>query len=229
MTDAVEMMDARFLVGEDEDDDRPWVEVSARQTTTYELNGYLYEMPIEPKCKTCRSPYRAQTESAVVRGYSYAAIERALPDEANLSWRNISDHFKNGHMPLRERAKRLVVEERAKELNLDVEKAEKSLIDHITLAKASIQRVFERMQSGEIEPDMGDAIQFARLLVQLELELAGDGGGLNASVLRDLLMVYSQVIGEHCDDETMAKIREDLYSHPVLAQLRSEQQSTLTR
>lgn len=211
-------MDARFAV--DHDDTEPF-----RKKVTYELGGYLYEMPVEPKCKTCRSPYRPQVESALIRGFSYAEIERGLPDDALLSWRNISDHHANGHMPLRERAKRVLIEQRAEELNLDIENAEAQIIDHLTLGRATINRVFERMSSGEIEPEISDAIQFSRLILQMEELAAADGGGsLDSSVLRDLLMVYSQVLNEHCDAATLERVHEDLFNHPVVIAIRGESQ-----
>lgn len=180
----------------------------------YRLGGRLYPVKSEPRCSTCQSPHRLHVERQLIRGYSYSAIVRDLPDDAGLTSRGIALHVQKNHLPLNEHVKRVAIEERARELGRDAERHEQSLVDAITFARLGIQDVFERMQNGELKPSVKDGIQFARLLHEVGLA-ERDEVGVEAT--REMFAAYMDAFVAVVDDpEQQQRFANALNAHPTM-------------
>lgn len=136
---------------------------------SYRLGGKTYPLKTSTECFTCQSPFRASVERAILRGYSYRTISDHLPADHAIPPRDLAHHVKSGHMPLAESVKRVIIEERAKELGRDVVEFEGNLADHITLARMVASRSFERMIDGDEEPTIDQGLRAADILARLGL------------------------------------------------------------
>lgn len=183
---------------------------------TYRLGGRLYPLRSEPRCHTCQSPYRMRVEKGLLRGYSYRAIAESLPSDAHLNASHIRRHVRSKHMPLDENVRRVAIEERARELGHDVESHDQMLADHVTLARVGVQRVFERMQDGELEPDISDGIAFANLLAKLGIH---EESAIDEQMLFEILGAYMEAAVEVMDADQQREFANRLGQHPVLQRM----------
>lgn len=180
------------------------------------VGGRTYPQKTQTRCKTCMSPHRTAIENALLKSYGYAAIVRSLPEDADLNERNIMDHYRNGHLPLDETVRRVLVEEDAKERGLDIEGYESTLANHITFAKLGVQRVMQRFMAGELEPDLDHGIAFASLLLKVE-EQAGQDVDMEA--VTQGFIVYMEAVRQVCDPAQVQAIGEAISTHPVMRSL----------
>jgi hypothetical protein len=184
----------------------------SNSTVSYRIGGREYPYRSEPNCLTCQSQYRVEVENALLKGYSYASIARSMP-QAELTANNIFDHVSKGHMPLDEHLRRVVIEHRANELGRDIQRAEGVLTDHIAFARLGVQRVIERMATGELEPDIGDGIQFANLLLRLD---EVEGGNVDQQAVAASFMVFFETVKSIMDPAQFARFGKLLERNPVL-------------
>ena len=182
------------------------------------IGGRSYPLYRNPHCKTCSSPYRDEIESAILKSYGWTAIANSLPPDAALSDDNIRKHYDSGHMPLDEMARRVLIEEYAKEMGLDPSRHEGMLADHVVFAKIGIQKVFQRMMAGELEPDMDHGIAFANFLLKVE-ERAGKG--YETEAVAKGFMAYLDAIRLVCTPEQMGEIMMLIKKNPVMGALAS--------
>jgi hypothetical protein len=177
------------------------------------VGGRSYPAKVQVRCKTCMSPYRVAIENALLKSYGYTAIVRSLPEDAGLSVRNIQEHFRNGHLPIDESVRRVLIEDDARERGLDIEGFESTLANHVTFAKLGVQKVMQRMMAGELEPNLGHGIAFANLLLKVE-EQAGEGVDMEA--VSQGFIAYMEVIRQVCSPEQVQAIADGLSRHPTM-------------
>lgn len=201
----------------------------SRSAVMYRVGGRQYPMKSAPQCKVCQHHSRQQIESLILQGVGYAAIVRRLglheevtDDQGRvvvqaLTSRNVGEHIHNGHMPVNESITRVIMEDRARELGRDFEGDEANLADHITFARVSVARVFQRLQSGEIEPTMRDAIRLTTLLARIDLQAAEEGMDQDA-MLRGFA-VYMEAMREECTPQQIAAIGRRIVNDPVMRSL----------
>ncbi len=119
----------------------------------------------------CNHRLRANVERDILQSYSYASIVRYL-DAAHpghgLGVDAVRRHL--AHIPLQESVGRVIAEERAEELARNVEEFEGALADHVSFLRLGVQRAYERLATGEIEPTIAEAAAMARILAQLEAQ-----------------------------------------------------------
>lgn len=183
----------------------------------YRIGGREYPMRSVPQCKTCQSHYRVEVENAILRGFGYAAVARHLPEQAKLTAENVRDHVTNGHMPIEETVRRALLEQRAEEVGYD--EARQTIVDQIGFARVGLQRVFEQMSSGKLEPDISHGIAFARLLQDAE---ASAGGEIDRQMMLQGFMAYQEAIVATCTPEQVREISRVIKANPVLANIRSQ-------
>lgn len=194
-------------------------------TVMYRLGGRRYPLRSAPNCHVCQSfEYRQEIESSLLKSYSVAAIHRSLPPDSGISIDSIRNHLNSGHLPLDAAMRRVVIEERAREMGLSVEDHEGAMADHITFAKLGVQSVVERMASGELVPDMKDGIALAALLARVQ-ETAGEG--IDNEVMVQAFMVYMEAIRATCTPEQIRAIGEAVASNPVMAGLMGRVQAAI--
>ncbi len=140
-----------------------------QSTVGYRVAGNTYPLKVVKGCKICRTHLRVLIENALLEGRSYEAIASVLPKKYNLTGQNIGDHYRNGHLPMEESARREIIERTAKELNLS-SMTDEGLVDHKTLLKLVVQDTFTRIAKRELEPDITDGLRAARLLEQMTID-----------------------------------------------------------
>ena len=132
----------------------------------YRVGGNLYARQYKAGCKVCASPYRADVEIAIASGEHYTRIADRLPEDAELEAKHLSAHFRSNHMPLRQAAVRQIIDDRATELGKAIEEGANQIADHVALARVVVQRSFERIANGSLEPTVADGIAAAKILQQ---------------------------------------------------------------
>lgn len=187
-----------------------------RSVRMYRIGGRLYPMKSEPTCHTCQSPYRFQIERHLADGRAYARIVRDLPDDAGVSAESISRHKRNGHLPLNEEEYRQIVERVAAEQGIDIIEHEGTLLDRRAFAKVGLQKVYERMMRGEIEPDIKDGIAFAKLIEDME-----SGQDADMEALRRYVLAQYEVAREVMTEEQLQQWARGLNTHPYLSEIAS--------
>lgn len=129
------------------------------------IGGRDYPIYSGRNCKTCQHPQRMEIENALLDGRSYAQIWRALVDEERKpSYMGLISHFKNGHMPLGPASDRALMERNYEKTGRKIEEALEDLVDHVTVAEMVVKKGFERMQRGEIAPDMADMLAAVKIV-----------------------------------------------------------------
>lgn len=182
------------------------------------IGGREYPLRSIPSCKTCQDPNRLFIENELIRGASYASIARALVDmpAGDLGHPNsegISSHIERGHLPLGVATQRRMIERRAKEIGRSIQDSEENLADYVTVNQMIVSRGFERMQAGEINPDLGDVINASKFLHTVE---QASGGDLDEQAWRDAMLAYMEVAAEFIPPERFAEYGQALSAHPVL-------------
>lgn len=185
------------------------------------VGGRDYPAKRVRQCRTCRSKYRPVIEAAISSGLTYEEIHRRTvepyEDHSLLGppdFKQIQRHVANGHMPLPHTAQRRIVEKRAEELGRSIEVGEDVLVDNVTAIRSIIQMGFERLQTGELAPNMRDLMQALQLQAQIDKE-HGEGG-LDEEVWRDALIAYMSIVRDVISVEQTEEIKRRMASSPVL-------------
>jgi len=176
------------------------------------VGGREYPLRSVPTCFVCASSYRREVEEALIGGAGYRTISRSLPSDANLSPRNIADHLKNGHFPIKAEAVTRLREEQAQERGAIVAKGAEVITQRYSFARRILQRVDERLASGEIEPSVQDALKAAEFLARFDAEAAED------ALTRTVDAVFD-VAEQLLDDDTYEAFGRELARHPELRAL----------
>lgn len=183
------------------------------------------------QCKTCRSKYRTQIEQGVIGGMTYQSIidDVIAPYDdhspiGSPTYASVLAHVKRGHMPIPFSHQRRIIEERAEEIGRSVEQGEKLLIDSVTVGRTIIQRAFELMNSGEIQPTMGD------LLKALQLQQSVEGTrtpGVDEETWREAMIAYMEIVQRNVSSETFQAIGREMAQSPVLQQIAVRRRETV--
>src|SRR5664279_1976786 len=139
---------------------------------TVEMEGVTSQLSSVPQCHVCSSRYRDDVESHLASGRTYKAIAALLPSDADLTPRNLRDHYANGHLDLDAPAVQRASHWQEQALQVAREPLVAAKAAHLGFAHAVLGRVAERLDSGDVEPDIRDGLAAARLVAQTE-EAAG--------------------------------------------------------
>lgn len=198
-------------------------------TVMIRVAGREYPAKQVRQCRTCRSQHRGVIEAAITSGMTYEAIETKVVavyhDHSPLGPPNRSQirrHVTNGHMPLPHSAQRKIIEDRAVELGKSIEVGEEILVDNVAAVRSIIQRGFERLQNGDIEPNMGDLLKALQLQAQIDAE-HGEGG-LDEEVWRDAMIAYMTIVQSVVPPDLMEQIKSEMASSPVLRAIAERRQ-----
>lgn len=186
----------------------------------YRVAGRTYPMNVNPRCHTCRSPYRSFIENQILCGYTYKQISESLPEDLRLNPRQISDHYRHGHMPLAEAARRAIVEQRATQNNLDTENGLDNLVDSITVLQTIVRDGSDRLARREIEPNVKELMAAAETLLALERdgESVSDWEEITQGIQHVMSMAKS-----HMTSEQFLEFSRDIVTSPFLKQLMGEE------
>lgn len=181
------------------------------------VGGHEYPAVTERTCYTCASPFRAQIEEQAVAGRTWARIVESLPSDAGLTPRNLADHWKNGHLPVVEATVQALVERQAEDRGGVVESAVAGVLEHLDFARVIVGRVRQRVASGELEPDIGDALRAADLLARYDTE-----PDTNEDDYLQAFIAYNDEAAEVMTAEQFAKFGERLGQNQILHALAQE-------
>lgn len=175
-------------------------------------------------CKTCRSKYRTQIEQAIIGGMPYSMVhaETVAPhdDHSPLgppSQASLMTHVRRKHMPIPFSMQRRIIEDRATELGVSIEEGERLLVDSVAVHRTVIQKGFERLNNGEIEPSMGDLMKALQLQAAVDADKASSE--VDEDVWREGLMAYMEIVQRNVSAEDFQRIGREMAQSPVLQEL----------
>jgi hypothetical protein len=181
-----------------------------------EMDGVTSPLPSVPQCYVCSSRYRDDVERHLAAGRTYKAIAALLPSDADLTPRNLRDHYANGHLDLDAPA----VQRASRQQEQDLQTAREPLVQakaaHLSFAHAVLGRVAQRLDSGDVEPEIRDGIAAARLLAQTE-EAAGQQAKIDDYVTAMVTLI--DTVREHVTAETFTIIGRVLARDPIIRDL----------
>ncbi len=193
--------------------------------TRVQVGNRTYDIQDHRYCKVFRHPDRAEIERAVLQSYSYASVIKAYvedgPPEARFTEETLRRHVHAGHMPIKETARRVMVEERAKELGRNINDYHAALADEVVYLRQALQQAYEHLPNQV--PTVRDGVAIARALAEVE---ALAESPMNQEAILKGFMVYMQateaVIGEFAPGKSrdaMEAIGRRLRADPVMREL----------
>ncbi len=184
-----------------------------------EFNGVKVPYVHSPRCRVCRNPSRRDVEVALAEGRPYAQIATMFPD-SGLSARNIAEHLRRGHLPLKSKEVREIVAAQAAESAAVIQLAVDRQVEPLRRASAVVQRAHERLAAGEIQPTFREGIAAAKLLAQHEPLL------IERDRLRDQLKQANanttklfRLVSELMTDEQWSELGKRIEADPELKPL----------
>lgn len=167
----------------------------------------------EPRCLTCMSEYRAYIEQQLVKGISYITIAKTIPRKPEInenqhidSWRrSIKKHYVS-HMKINDAVIRAELEEAANLLGQNIEEGLKGALTDRGMLKVMARKAYEDIVNGVTTVEPRDLIQIVKLLNDLEV----DNAAVQIEESQNVVRIFSRAIRNVCDDDTVAKIVEEV-------------------
>ncbi|HSH62346.1 MAG TPA: hypothetical protein VK988_22380 [Acidimicrobiales bacterium] len=107
------------------------------------VDGVKVPYVMIPMCRVCRSASRRDVEIALAEAHSYGEIAAMFPD-SGLSARNIAEHYRRGHLPLKSNEVKEIVAAQAAENQAVVQVAVDRQVEPLRRANTVVQRAQER-------------------------------------------------------------------------------------
>lgn len=191
---------------------------------TVTVGGRTYPYVTAKGCLVCNSPaeVRLMAEEQTVAGRNWVKIAEALPEGCGLTARNVKDHYANGHIPVHEAAVQEHLDRASKQRGESVAPAAARLADHLDLAQAVLGRVHDRLQAGEVEPTVREALMAGEHLARYSGQAAD---AADEADYVEAFMIYHETAQKHMSPESLAAFGRDLVSNPVLKALAAEQKA----
>jgi hypothetical protein len=193
--------------------------------TFIEVRGRRYPTKHVRNCKTCRSIHRQEIEAALINGDTYASVVRNVAEQFDFhsplgtpTYNSILAHTRRGHMPLPYLAQRRAIEARAKELRKSVEDGEHNLLDGQLIAHAVLQRGYEMLNTGALNPSMKDLLEAARLERDIAA-LQSDTDQMGEDAWREALTAYMDIVRQHVPAQVFQQINQAMALSPALAKI----------
>jgi hypothetical protein len=149
---------------------KPWGKMPASMIMT-RIGGKDYPLKSVPTCKTCQSTHRLYIENALISGRTYRAIARSLPEDTsdtNPSADGIANHYNEGHMPINQAVQRRLIERRYEEIGQSMESEVDAQVDKVVVAQMIVQKGWELMQSGAVDPTVAETLAAIKALNEME-------------------------------------------------------------
>jgi hypothetical protein len=199
-----------------------------RSMVQVKIGNRIYDAVYQSTCHTCRHPARMLIEEKILQNYSFRAIadlfsEKIVEGEdghpqtlPKINAKSINAHFAAGHMPLEAATLRRLAEKRSRQIGAAYEEAAEQFVDHVVLAEATVARVYERMVTGQIEPEVRDGLAAAALLQKVE---EGTQAGMDSEAWSEAMMIYFETAREFMDPATWEQFTRALAVNPILRAL----------
>lgn len=198
----------------------------AQSAAVFRSGGREYPYQTVAQCRVCKSKdFRKEIEDSILKGYTAPTIARSLPENSNISARNINDHIRNEHLPTDIGVRQVIIEDRAKEIGRALNSGRGSLADQVTMARLAIQHIIEKMARGEMDMDMKDAVALANFLDKVESRAVGEGGDLNQEVINQSFFAYLRAAQSIMSREQFQELGRTLAADPVLKGIKARAES----
>lgn len=194
-----------------------------------QVNGRTYAMKSVAQCKTCQHPNRFDIEEMMCQGRSYRTIMRALPegpewDDLNPSYEALRQHFVQEHMPLPQAARRRLIERNYEKSGRKIEEAVDDLIDnYVTVAELVVQRGVERLNAGEIEPEVSDVLNAVKTLHAIN---QSSQAGVDQDVWQNVMMTYMEEVSRIMNPDQLQALGKRLNQNPMLKALAAKREQS---
>lgn len=192
------------------------------------IGNRIFDAVHEPSCHTCTHPARMFIEERIIQNWSYRRIAQTfsgvdfeiepgrMEQMPHVGYHSIRNHFLRGHMPLQAATLRQLAERRAAQIGSTYEQAAGQFVDQVVLAEAVVTRAYERMASGEIEPEVRDGLQAAKFLQEVNDRTQA---GLDAEAWSQAMQIYFETARQFMPDEMWAQFTQSLTANPILRAL----------
>jgi len=162
-----------------------------------------------------------------VEGTPPGKIASDLPEDANISVRNISEHRRRGHLPIDHETVREVLDAglQGPVQDLMIDATAKLAADQHA-ARIVIERAFQRLSTGEIQPTLRDGLRAAQFLADAEQRAAKLQEGRARQVASDnhllaclarVFKLVAEIGGEELATALVAGASDDPMLGPRLA------------
>lgn len=134
---------------------------------------FVHEL-VEPRCKVCKSPYRREIDQLLATGWSQTMVREhfnEMIDEPSEKFnaQNMSVHARK-HLTSRDAAVRRIMEARARQLNQDVDDAEKHIVTKMGVLDTLIYSGLGALHSGLSVAEPKDVIAAIAMQEKMEAE-----------------------------------------------------------
>lgn len=189
------------------------------------IGNHTYDAVYVSSCHTCTHPARMLIEERIIQGHSYRGIaeffsEREIEVEEGrkqlmprIGYMSIRNHFVAGHMPLEAATLRRLSERRAQQLGVAIEEGVDKLVDQYTLAEAVVHRTYDRLVTGEIEPEVRDGLVAAKFLQDVEERQLG---GFDSEAWSQAMTVYFETARALMPEGMWTQFTQALANDPIL-------------
>lgn len=188
---------------------------------TYRVGGREYPCKHIRGCHVCDSAHRLTIENGLLTGRSYTRIQASLPEGHGISLYSIKNHARGTgepgteHLPTDHAVLREVAERRADALGLSITTSEQSLVDGHALAEAVIQKTWERVATGAVEPSIKDGLDAAKFISTLGL----NGSDIDQDSFVQAFIAMQNDIAAEVGAEAYQRIGARFNANPVLRAL----------
>lgn len=201
-------------------------------TLMVRVGNRLYPAKQVAQCKTCRSKYRADIEQGIINGMPYSMVMSEIVERHDdhspigaPNYGSVLRHVKKKHMAVPHSVQRGILEERAGEIGKSVEQGERLMVDSVAIHRTVIQRGFERLNTGEIQPNMNDLMTALRLQAAISAEQGGSG--VDEDAWRDALMAYMEIVQRNVGPDVLQQIGREMAASPTLRAIRNRRQAVV--
>lgn len=179
-----------------------------------EVGGRVYPYRTNRQCKVCAHPQRLELERTLAEGRGYNGVLEIVSD-TGLTVDNLREHMKAGHMPFEHPTVKEVAETAARDRGAVATTAGRTLGRHLAFCEKVLDRVNERIEEGDLEPTIKEALMAAKILS----EAPDDGPDLDD--LNRAFVAIWETTEAVAGRQVMEEIGRQLLAHPVLNELRA--------
>jgi hypothetical protein len=206
----------------------PLPEMVPQSFATVRIGKHVYPVKSQHGCRVCMSPHRFAIERELAYGHSYQAVHDSLEklDPPPPTPESMARHVVGNHMPLQQTSQRLMIERRAAEMGRSIEAGAESLLDYVSVNEQIIQRGFQRLTDGEIQPNMSDLLQALKL--QTQIDAATPSGSIDNEVWMEAMMEYLAIAKKVMPPDMWARFGLELASSPVMKAIQAQMSGPVT-
>lgn len=181
-----------------------------------------------PQCHTCQSPYRDQIEEGIASGLSATTILSHLKSFTPVSGEeaiafpsaeSIASHRKNRHLSLTHELRQAMLDQHRKAVGENLNEDEDVIVEKTLVARMIVQRGYEMLRDGEVDPSINEVIAASRLLYQLDKDMEEN---IDVQIWKDVLMVHMDTASRYIPIDMLSAYGREIEQHPIMLALREK-------